>query len=83
MSVMDNFADWKQFLQDRVQQAHGMGMSDDTISNVAYQIGDYLAQKVDPENREQRLLQDMWSVSSDEEQRALASVMVKLVEHDH
>lgn len=80
MSVMDNFEEWKSFLEDRVNQARGMGMSDQTIKDVAYAIGDYLAQEIDPENREQRLLKELWDVSSEEEQQTLAGIMVKLVD---
>lgn len=80
MSVMDNFEEWKSFLEDRVNQARGIGMSDQTIKDVAYAIGDYLAQEIDPENREQRLLKELWDVSSEEEQQTLAEIMVKLVD---
>lgn len=77
---MDNFEEWKSFLEDRVNQARGIGMSDQTIKDVAYAIGDYLAQEIDPENREQRLLKELWDVSSEEEQQTLAEIMVKLVD---
>lgn len=79
MSVIDNFEQWKSFLHERVQQAETVGMSQDTIEDVAYQIGNYLAEEVDPKNREQRVLQELWKVGSPEEQKTLASLMVKMV----
>lgn len=80
MSVLENFDDWKGFLQDRVNQAQSIGMDHQDIANVAYEMGDYLAQNVHPENKEEQLLKQLWEVSSEQEQKTLASIMVKLVE---
>ncbi len=80
MSVLDNFRDWKEFLGDRVEQAKQAGMENETISNVAYQIGGYLAGQVDPKNDQERLLKQLWDVANEEQQRELASLMVKLVQ---
>jgi hypothetical protein len=82
MSVLDNWDSWKSFLGDRVNFAHERGMSDETISDLAYQIGGYLAKQVDSENVQERVLSDLWSVASEDEQRAIAKVMVKLVENN-
>jgi hypothetical protein len=35
-------------------------MSEKSIDKIALKIGDILTDKVDPENREQRLLQELW-----------------------
>ena len=39
------------------------------IANMAQEIGDYLAQEVHPENGEEKLLKQMWEVSTEEEQQ--------------
>lgn len=80
MSVLDNFEQWKDFLGDRLQQAKQQGLNQQVISDVAYQIGDYLAKQVDPKNPEERLLSDLWSVADEQEQHAIANMMVKLVQ---
>lgn len=80
MTILENFDQWKEFLSNRVNQAVKMGMDRETISDLAYQIGDYLAKDVDPQNVQERLLADMWNVANEEEQRTLANVMVKLVD---
>jgi len=82
MSVLDNFRDWKEFLGERVNQAVSAGMDTDTIQNVAYQIGGYLAEQVDPKNEQERLLKQLWEAGDEEQQRALASLMVKLVQEN-
>ncbi|GBF11315.1 DUF3243 domain-containing protein [Tepidibacillus infernus] len=80
MSVLDNFSNWKNFLNERVDQAQKMGMNNETISNLAYQIGDYLAAQVDPKNNEERLLKELWDASNEEQQKTLAQVMVNMVD---
>ncbi|AIM17736.1 MULTISPECIES: DUF3243 domain-containing protein [Neobacillus] len=81
MSVLDNWKQWEDFLGERLQQAKNEGMSEGAISSLAYQIGDYLAKQVEPKNEQERILADMWSVASKEEQQAIANIMVKLVQH--
>ncbi|MBO8176601.1 MAG: DUF3243 domain-containing protein [Bacillus sp. (in: Bacteria)] len=82
MSVLDNWQQWKHFLGDRLDQAEKAGMSEQVISDLAYQIGDYLANKVQPKNEQEKVLADLWSVASEQEQHALANMMVRLVQND-
>lgn len=80
MSVLDNFSTWKEFLSNKVDAAKDQGMSDQLITTFAQHVGDYLSEHVTPENKEERVLQELWKVASEEEQRAIASTMVKLVQ---
>lgn len=80
LSVLDNFSTWKEFLADKIDKAKDYGMSNDTITNLAQHVGDYLSQHVEPENKEERVLLELWNAASEEEQRAIASTMVKLVQ---
>jgi hypothetical protein len=80
MSVLDNWQQWKDFLGDRLNQAESEGMNKGVINDLAYQIGDYLAAQVEPKNEQERILADLWSVASQEEQHAIANLMVKLVQ---
>lgn len=82
MSVLENWDQWKNFLGDRLDNAQEQGMSQNVINQLAHQVGDYLAKEVDPKNEQERVLSDLWSVASEEEQQAIASVMVKLVENN-
>ncbi|MCA1030140.1 DUF3243 domain-containing protein [Bacillus timonensis] len=82
MSVLDNFETWKDFLGDRLHQAQDQGMNQGVISDLAYQLGDYLAKQVEPKNAQEKVLADLWSVASTEEQHAIANMMVKLVKDD-
>lgn len=82
MSVLENWDQWKSFLGDRLNQAETQGLNEGAINNLAFEIGDYLAKQVDPKNEQERVLADLWSVASDQEKHAIASVMVKLVENN-
>ncbi|WAH37926.1 DUF3243 domain-containing protein [Alicyclobacillus dauci] len=78
MSVLGSFDNWREFLGEHVDKAQSMGLSEEQITNVASKMGDFLADRVDPKNDEQRLLKEMWDCGNDEERRAIASIMVKL-----
>lgn len=79
MSVLDNWEQWKDFLGDRLRQAEQEGMQGNVVNDVAYQVGEYLAQQVEPKNEQERVLAELWKVASEEEQHAIANMMVKLV----
>src|SRR5690625_4465424 len=82
MSVLDNFETWKDFLADKLEQAKEQGISQQTIESVAYEVGSYLAQHVDAENKEEAALKELWNAASKEEQQAIANAMVKLVQQN-
>ncbi|KOO46534.1 DUF3243 domain-containing protein [Priestia koreensis] len=82
MSVIENWENWKGFLGDRLHHAQNQGMDNGVVSNLAYQVGDYLAKQVEPKNHQERVLADLWSVASPEEQHAIANMMVKLVQNN-
>ncbi|MFD2613070.1 DUF3243 domain-containing protein [Paenibacillus gansuensis] len=82
MSVLSSFDGWKKFLGDRVEAAHKAGMNDDTIANLAYEIGEFLDERVDPKNDEQRVLKELWDVGNEQERHVMAKLMVKLAKHN-
>lgn len=81
MSILDNFDSWKGFLANRLQQAKEKGMDHDTITNLAHEVGDYLAEHVGAKNKEEAVLKELWTAASEEEQQAIASAMVRLVQN--
>jgi len=82
MSVLSDFGGWKKFLGERLQNAEKSGMNDGTINNFATEIGDYLADHVDPKNEEQRVLSDLWNAADENQQQAIAGAMVNLVKNE-
>ncbi len=81
MSVLDNFDQWKSFLGERLGQANEKGLNDgQSVSEMAYRIGDYLANEVEARNEEEQLLAELWKVADEGEQHTIANLMVKLVQ---
>ncbi|MGF9965485.1 DUF3243 domain-containing protein [Bacillus rhizoplanae] len=81
MSVLDNFEQWKGFLGERLDQAQGKGLDGGAINDMAYRIGDYLANEVEARNDQEKLLMELWKVADEQEQHIIASLMVKMVKH--
>ncbi|MFB9273543.1 DUF3243 domain-containing protein [Cohnella cellulosilytica] len=79
-TVLSNFDTWKKFLGDRVEAAKKLGINEDAISKLAYEIGEFLDQKVDPKNEEQRILKELWDVGDESERKTMARLMVKLAD---
>lgn len=80
-TVLDTFDKWKDFLANRVEHAKNAGMSEETIEKLAFQIGEFLENKVDPRTDEERVLKELWEVGNKDDQKCLAKLMVKLVEN--
>lgn len=82
MSVLDNFEEWKQFLGQRLSGAESEGMASGAQTEMAYRIGDFLADEIEPQNREERLLKELWQIADENEQHMMAHLMIKLVQQD-
>ena len=80
VSVLQNWQQWTQFLGMQVEDAKDSGMSQKVIDKTAMQIGEYLANNVDPKNEQERVLKDLWTVAENNEKQVLASLVVKLVQ---
>jgi Protein of unknown function (DUF3243) len=79
MSVLDNFEQWKSFLGERLDAVEGNATAGGAVSEMAFRIGNYLANEVEPRNEQEKLLADLWKVASEDEQHTIANLMVKLV----
>lgn len=79
-TVLSNFDTWKKFLGDRVEAAKKMGISEEAISKLAYEIGEFLDNKVDPQNEEERILKELWDVGDESDRKTMARLMVKLAD---
>ncbi|MDA8352725.1 MAG: DUF3243 domain-containing protein [Firmicutes bacterium] len=79
MSVLNNFQDWKNFLNERVEQAQSLGMDNEALNNAAVQIGEYLSKEIDPKNDQERMLKELWDAADEQEKHTMANLMVKLV----
>ncbi|EXX91140.1 hypothetical protein BG53_12175 [Paenibacillus darwinianus] len=79
-TVLAKFDHWKHFLGERVEAAKKMGMDEEKISKLAFEIGQFLDEKVDPKNDEERVLKELWDVGDEQERKTIARLMVKLAD---
>ena len=81
MGILQNWEQWTSFLGKQVSDAKESGMPTKMIEKAAVQIGEYLAKNVDPQNEQERVLSDLWSVAEKDEKQAIASCIMKLVQN--
>lgn len=79
MSVLKNWDKWKEFLGERLDAVSENGIVGSALSEMAFRLGNYLANEVDPQNKEEQLLADLWKCANEDEQHAIANVMLKYV----
>lgn len=73
---------WKETLAKGVSLAESVGMSETMIEKIGVKIGGILSARIDPENREQRLLQELWKVGDDKDRAALSRMIIKMLQTD-
>lgn len=83
INVINDWDKWKKTLYNIVSMGETVGLSEYTITNLGAKIGEFLASNVDPENREQRLLKELFEVANKNEQETLTSVIIKMIQNDH
>ncbi|WP_088010536.1 DUF3243 domain-containing protein [Gottfriedia acidiceleris] len=81
MSILDNWDQWKDFLGDRLDATGDKGVGEGAISEMAYRLGNYLANEVEPKNAEEQILKDLWNVADEQEQHTIAHLMMKYVKN--
>jgi nuclear transport factor 2 (NTF2) superfamily protein len=82
IKMLDDFTKWKETLHKVVHISRSVGVKEDTVVNMAQKIGDFLADNVDPENPQQRLIKELWAVGTEEERHTFAHLIVKMVEKE-
>jgi hypothetical protein len=82
LSALDFVKDWntwKKTLKEGIAEAKRFGVSDETIKSMAVKMGDFLAEKVCPQSKEEELLKEMWDIGTPEERKTIATLMFKMV----
>lgn len=77
--ILKNFESFKEFLGDKVVMGKKMGLTEEQLAIAAQKVGNFLSKHEQARNREEKLLQELWLVGSEEEQHMLSHMLVKLV----
>lgn len=80
--VLNSFQTFKNHLADKVGKGEKMGLSEDVMAKAAKKTADYLADNVEPRNREEYLLNQLWDCSNEEEKKHLSHILVKMAKDE-
>jgi len=83
INALNDWDKWKRTLYHTISMGETVGLSEDIIKNLGTKIGEFLASNVDPENREQRLLKELFQAANKKEQDTLTSVIIKMIQNNH
>ncbi|WP_410770569.1 DUF3243 domain-containing protein [Fontibacillus sp. BL9] len=81
--ILESFDTFIKYLSERIELAQNIGLSEETMAQAAEKIGDYLAVKEEPRNREEKLLQELWKAGDQGHRHALAHMLVRLAQSVH
>lgn len=76
MNTPDNFHEFRSRVADRIQNDKSSNLKDEVV-----QLGNLMTERgVSPQNREERLMKEIWDISTPQEKQTLAGLMVRLTE---
>lgn len=78
--ILKDFEEFKDYLKKQVNRGKKLGLDDGKLVKSAAILGDYLKKHEEPQNSEEMLLQELWSVADEDEKQHLAQLLVKLVD---
>jgi sulfur relay (sulfurtransferase) DsrC/TusE family protein len=78
MDFLQDWDTWRNSLKEALEKAKKLGMSDEAIKNLYAKIDYFLATKICPLTREERLLKEMWKVADASERKVVASIIFKI-----
>ncbi|MCE7791244.1 DUF3243 domain-containing protein [Salipaludibacillus sp. CUR1] len=80
--ILDSFDEFQNYLNDKIQKGEKLGLSEEQLAKGAERVAEYLKNHEEPKNTEEKLLQEMWKVSDDDEKHKMAHTLVKLAKKE-
>ncbi|MEW6727111.1 DUF3243 family protein [Desulforudis sp. 1088] len=65
-------------LAHKIQEGRQAGLTDDQLREGIVHLTDMLSKFIKPDSPEEALIKAMWGVSTDEEKRTIANIMLRL-----
>ncbi|WP_026584077.1 DUF3243 domain-containing protein [Bacillus sp. J33] len=78
--ILSSFDEFKSYLSERIELGKKLGLNEEQLAVTAEKVAAYLAENVEPKNREEQLLKELWKVGDKEERHKLAHMLVRLTE---
>lgn len=82
IETVDDWDKWKASIAKAVNVSEAVGLSEQSVEKIGFRVGNVLSAFVDPENREQRVLQELWRSGDDADRKSLSKMIVKMVQTD-
>lgn len=80
--ILDSFQGFLDYLKKQVNRGEKVGMGDEQLAKGAERVAEYLKNHEEPKNSEEKLLQELWKVSDEDEKRHIARTLVKLTKEE-
>ncbi|MRX70786.1 DUF3243 family protein [Bacillus lacus] len=81
--ILENFQTFRNYLGDKVNAGEKLGLSEEALAKSAKITAEYLANNVDPRNREEMLLKELWEAATEEEQNHFSRLLVEFAKQSH
>ncbi|MCA1022808.1 DUF3243 family protein [Halobacillus litoralis] len=78
--IMNNFQTFKDYLGDKVHKGEKLGLGEEGLAKGAKRVADYLAEHEEPRNREEKVLNELWSAADKNEREHIAHALVKMAD---
>ncbi|MDA8096326.1 MAG: DUF3243 family protein [Desulforudis sp.] len=73
-----NLENFPKELAHKIQEGRRAGLTEQQISEGIVHLGDVMAKFVRPDSPEESLMRQMWKISTDEEKRMMANLVVRM-----
>ncbi|WP_114744233.1 DUF3243 domain-containing protein [Falsibacillus pallidus] len=77
--ILKSFEEFKSYLSKKVEMGEKLGLNEEQLAVAAEKVAGHLANKEEPRNAEEKLLNELWEVGTKEQQHHLAHMLVNLV----
>lgn len=76
---VENWHDWMETLKGAIDLGEKVGLTNHTMANLGSKLGTFLSHNIDPDNKEERLLKEMWNVANEKERENMTNVLIKML----
>ena len=80
--ILDNFQEFMDYLKKQINRGEKLGLNEEQLAKAAEKVAEYLNKHEEPKNREEYVLNQMWSVAKEDEKHAIAHVLVRLAKEE-
>lgn len=67
-------------IADKIREGKSAGLSEQQIGEGIVHLGNVVAKFVKPDSPEEALMEKMWQVSTDDEKRTMANIIVRMAD---